>query len=78
MGTVDIQETVEEIVQSDKVYWDEDKFTFDEFEALIKQAVEEVTEWHYSMNDGEIDDWDVWESDVMSKVNELLGNDGGR
>ena len=27
------------------------------------------------MNDGEIDDWDVWESDVMVKANELLGND---
>jgi len=75
MGTVDIQETVEEILQSDKVYWNEDKFTFDEYEAIIRQAVEEVTESHYSMNDGEIDDWDMWESDVVLKANELLGND---
>ena len=34
--------------------------------------VTEVTESHYSKNDGEIDDWDMWEQDIRIALNDIF------
>jgi hypothetical protein len=72
MGTVDIEQTVEEVMQSDNLYWDGENPSYEEVEKIVRDVVKRVTERHYSMNDGEIDDWDVWEQDVMVEVNGRL------
>lgn len=49
-------------------------------EGIVREVVVQITEWHYSMNDGEIDDWDIWEQDIVCEVNnrlERLNGDGG-
>lgn len=58
MGTVDIEQTVNEILQSDSdnLNWDGETPTYEEMEQIIRKVVTEVTECHYSMNDGETDD----------------------
>ena len=72
MGTVDIEQTVEEILQSDNLNWDGKKPTYEEMEKIVREVVTEITEAHYSMNEGEIDDWDMWEQDIMIKLNDIL------
>lgn len=76
MGTVDIETALDEFITSGNIYWDEKKFTFDEYADKIKQAIVKVTQLHYAASDDEeIEDWDVWESDVIDEANKLLGND---
>lgn len=76
MGTVDIETALDEFITSGNIYWDEKKFTFDEYSDKVKQAIEKVTNLHYAASDDEeIEDWDVWESDVIDEANKLLGND---
>ena len=76
MGTVDIETALDEFITSGNIYWDEKKFTFDEYSDKIKQAIEKVTNLHYAASDDEeIEDWEVWESDVYDEANKLLGND---
>lgn len=76
MGTVDIETALDEFITSGNIYWDEKKFTFDEYADKIKQAIVKVTQFHYAASDDEeIEDWEVWESDVIDEANKLLGND---
>ncbi len=80
MGTVDIEETVEEVMLSDRWYWDGEYPPYEEMKKIVREVVTKVTEFHYSHNDGEIDDWDVWEQDIVAELNErmdklLLGED---
>jgi hypothetical protein len=72
MGTVDIEQTVEEVLQSDNILWDGKTPSFEKVEGIVRDVVTKVTERHYSMNDGEIDDWQVWEHDIVSEVNNRL------
>ena len=72
MGTADLEQAVEEVMQSDNLFWDGENPSYDEVEKIVRDVVKRVTERHYSMNDGEIDDWDVWEQDVMVEVNGRL------
>ena len=73
MGRVDIEEQAE--ILAEQVYWDEDKYSYDEFMAILKQVIEDVASYNYKMFDGEIDDWDVFENDIRNKANKVLGND---
>ena len=76
MGTVDIETALDEFITSGNIYWDKEKFNFDDYSDKIKQAIEKVTNLHYEASDDEeIEDWDVWESDVIDEANKLLGND---
>lgn len=76
MGTVDIEVALDEFITSGNIYWDKEKFNFDDYSDKIKQAIEKVTNLHYAASDDEeIEDWEVWESDVIDEANKLLGND---
>lgn len=68
MGTVDIEDKVEELLLSIEA---PDNMTYDQFHDKLVEIVSQVTEYHYSLNDGEIDDWDMWEQDIMSKIDHL-------
>ena len=46
MGTVDIEQTVEEILQSDNLNWDGKKPTYEEMEKIVREVVTEITEAH--------------------------------
>ncbi len=72
MGTVDIEQEVDEILRSDLFYWDGENPSFEELEQIVRNVVTEVTESHYSMNDGEIDDWDMWEQDIRIALNDIF------
>ena len=72
MGTADIEQTIEEVMQSDNLEWDGETPSYDEVEAIVREVVTKVTEFYYSMNDGEIDDWDMWEHDIICDVNARL------
>ena len=72
MGTVDIEQTVADIMLSDKLVWDGENPSYDELESIIRDIVTRVTEHHYSMNDGEIDDWDIWEQDIIYEIDRRL------
>lgn len=41
-------------------------------EEIIREVVIQITDNHYSMNGGEIDDWDMWEQDIVCEVNDRL------
>ena len=51
MGTVDIETALDEFITSGNIYWDDNKFTFDEYSDKIKQAIEKVTNLHYAASD---------------------------
>lgn len=72
MGTVDIEQEVDEILRSDLFYWDGENPSFEELEQIVRNVVTEVTESHYSKNDGEIDDWDMWEQDIRIALNDIF------
>lgn len=72
MGTVDIEQTIEDVMLSDNLYWDGITPSEEQVEEIVRKVVTEVTEYHYSINDGEIEDWDIWEQDIMAKVNDIL------
>ena len=72
MGTVDIEQEVDEILRSDLFYWDGKNPSFEELEQIVRNVVTEVTESHYSMNDGEIDDWDMWDQDIRIALNDIF------
>lgn len=74
MGTVDIEETIDEVIQSSNLEWDGENPSYEEMESIIREVVTKVTEDHYSQNGGEIDDWDLWEYDVMYEINKRLNN----
>lgn len=75
MGTVDIEQTVEEILlsDSDNIWWPE-SLPYEQIKEIVREAVEEITENHYKRYDGEIEDWDVWESDVVNAINRKFEN----
>lgn len=72
MGTADLEQAVEEVMQSDNLYWDGENPSYEEVETIVRDVVMRVTERHYTMNDGEIDDWDEWENDILTAVNDKL------
>jgi len=72
MGTVDVEQTVEEVLRSDNILWDGETPSYDQMEEIIREVVIQITDNHYSMNGGEIDDWDMWEQDIVCEVNDRL------
>ena len=66
----DIDSLTEEAVQSENIYWDTEKYTYEKFEAIIKKAIKSVVKFYK----GNIDDWDLFEYEVVCKANEMLGN----
>lgn len=72
MGTVDIEQTIEDVMLSDNLFWDGITPSKEQVEEIVRKVVTEVTEYHYSINAGEIEDWDIWEQDIMAEVNTIL------
>lgn len=60
---------------SNNVYWDEDKYTFDEFQNIIMEAIEKTVKTYTIKNQFIVDDWDMFDSDLVHFTNQLLGND---
>lgn len=60
---------------SNNVYWDEDKYTFDEFQNIIMEAIEKTVKTYTINNQFIVDDWDMFDSDLVHITNQLLGND---
>ena len=75
MGNVDIEQEVDEILRSDLFYWDGKNPSYEELQQIVRNVVTEVTESHYSMNDGEIDDWDMWEQDIRIALNDIFDDE---
>ena len=75
MGTVDIEEYTDEICDSGSVYWDTDKYTYEQYRSIITECVRKEVEWDYKQNDGEIDDWDYFEYRVRTACDKALGNE---
>lgn len=46
--------------------------TYDQFHDKLVKIVSKVTEHHYSLNDGEIDDWDMWEQDIITCIHNSM------
>ena len=75
MGTIDIEKYVDEIIGDGKVFWDEERFTYEQFRSIVKKCVKEEADFEYELNDGEIDDWFYFGCNVVSACNRELGND---
>ena len=73
MGTVDVEEQAE--ILAEQVYWNEEKYSYDEFMAILKRVIEDIASYNYEKFDDEIDDWDVFEYDIRCEANRVLGND---
>ncbi len=73
MGTVDIESFVEELIETE-IYWDEDKYSFEEFKRIVTECVTKEVESEYKQNDGEIDDWDFFEYNCRYACDKALGN----
>lgn len=71
MGSINVEKLSE--ILAERVYWDEAKFSYDEFIAVLKKAIEESALF-YLDEDGEIDDWEMFGYDAECKANKLLGN----
>lgn len=69
MGTVDIEDKVEELLLSIEA---PENMTYDQFHDKLVEIVSQVTEYHYSLNDGEIDDWDMWEQDIITCIHNSM------
>lgn len=74
MGTVDIESFVSDLIESDDIYWDEDKYSYEEFRRIVTECVTKEAEYEYKMNDGEIDDWDFFEYNCRCACDKALGN----
>ena len=59
---------------SDNLGWDGENPSYDDLEKIVRQVVKKVTKKHYAMNDGEIEDWDLWENDIIFEINKKLDN----
>lgn len=73
MGTVDIEKEVDELMLGDGMFMADDSLSYDEIRSIVKEIVTEVTEHHYKCNDGEIEDWDMWEQDIRIALNDRFG-----
>lgn len=61
MGTVDIEQTVEEVLQGNGILWNGEPPSFVQMEGIVRDVVTRVTEGYYPMNEGRTDNWDVQE-----------------
>lgn len=61
-------------ILAEQVFWDEERFSSEEFMAIIRKAIEDNIPF-YLDDDGEIDDWEMFEYDARQDANKLLGND---
>ncbi len=75
MGTVDIEKYVDEICDLGSVYWDTEKYTYEQFRRIITKCVKSEVDYEYEMNDGEIDDWDLFEYNVRKACDRALGSE---
>ena len=72
MGTVDIEEAINEFLENGLIEWDGETPTHEEFCKILREIITEVTNIHYKYNDGKIEDWDIWEQDIIIEVNKRL------
>lgn len=72
MGTVDIEEEIDRFIVDDRIIHAD--IPFETLYNLLNEVITEVTERHYSIgeNEGEIDDWDMWEMDVITECNKRI------
>ena len=69
-----VNEYIDTILSSGDIYWDEDKYTFEQYEKIIAEAVRSVCEEHLEQGDGEIEDYDYLEWCIRVKCDKALGN----
>lgn len=69
-----IQDYIDTIISTGAVFWDEEKYTFEEYERIITEAVRSVCEEHLEQGDGEIEDYDYLEWCIKERCDRLLGN----
>ena len=74
MGTVDIEQFVEELTCDDSIFFDDEKYTYDEYLRIVTECVTKEADEEYKRNDGEIDDWDLFEYNCRYACNKALGN----
>ena len=51
MGTVDIEQTVEEALQGNGILWNGEPPSFVQMEGIVRDVVTRVTEGYYPMNE---------------------------
>lgn len=61
MGTVDIEQTVEETLQGNGILWNGETPSFVQMEGIVRNVVTRVTEGYYPMKEGRTDNWDARE-----------------
>lgn len=73
MGTVDIEKELGRFEIDERIIYD-DSIPFNEFSNLIKDVITEVTERYYEIgeDEGEIEDWDMWEMDIITECNDRV------
>lgn len=69
-----IQDYIDTIISTGAVFWDEEKYTLEEYERIITEAVRSVCEEHLEQGAGEIEDYDYLEWCIKERCDRLLGN----
>lgn len=69
-----VKEYIDTILSTGAVFWDEEKYTFEEYERIIAEAVRNVCEEHLEQGDGEIEDYDYLEWYIKERCDRMLGN----
>lgn len=69
-----VKEYIDTILSSGDIYWDEEKYSFEEYERIIAEAVRSVCEEQLEQGDGEIEDYDYLEWCIRVKCDKALGN----
>jgi len=70
-----VKEYIDAILSTGAVFWDEEKYTFEQYEQIITEAVRSVCEEHLEQGDGEIEDYDYLEWCIKERCNRALGNE---
>lgn len=72
---IDKEDYLDMLSTSDNVYWDESKYTFDEFQSILEKAIDNTVNQYTRNGNFYVEDWDVFDSDLVDTANKLLGND---
>ena len=61
MGTVDIEQTVEEALQGNGILWNGEPPSFVQMEGIFRDFLSRFTVWYYPTNEGRTDHSDAQE-----------------
>lgn len=71
---LDKEDYLETMTMSDAIFWDCGKYTFDEYQQVLSEALDEVVETYTHDGVFYVDDWDAFDNETRILANEKLGN----